>query len=144
MSIVTWLKLAGAAALLIWAYHLGGDASQAKLEALEALQSSNTAKAVLAQKAASDAEEARLNSVIAKYEATPIDPVAIGLAGRVLQYARLTECPVSQTATTAGGTGNTPTKPPGDPELERLSQAAIDACDHDAHQVIALQQAWPR
>jgi hypothetical protein len=141
---VIYVKIIVCLILFGMGFYFGGLSPKTKLEALQAAQAENTAKAVLAQKAASDAEEARLNGVIAKYEATPIDPIAVGLAGRVLQYARVADCPVSKTAAAASGTGNPAAGTASDPSFVGLAQAAVLACDHDAHQVTALQQAWPQ
>jgi hypothetical protein len=139
-----YVKIIVILGLFALGYYFGGLRSKAALEGLQAAQSSNTAKAVLAQKSASDAEETRLNGVIAKYEATPIDPVVTGLASGVYHYARIADCPVSKTSPLTSGTGNPAAGTASDPSFVGLAQAVLNACDHDAHQVIALQQAWPR
>jgi hypothetical protein len=141
---VTYVKAALYVIAFAIGFYFGGLRSKTALETVETAQSENTAKAVLAQKAALDAEEARLNGVIAKYEATPIDPIAVGLAGRVLQYARVADCPVPKAASITSGTGDTAAQSSGDASLIRLSQAVLDACAQDAAQLTALQQAWPQ
>ena len=125
-------------------FHQGGLSSTGKLEALQAAQAEGVAKAVLAERAQGAAELARVNAVLKEYENAPIDPIAIGLAQRVYQYARVASCPVSKTSTDTPGTVQPSPQPPDPQSVERALDAHIQACSADAAQLNALIEAWPR
>jgi hypothetical protein len=128
-------------AIVAGSYHVGAMAATARLEALQAAQSELTAKAVLAERASAQAESVRLNKVISDYESTPIDPVSVGVAHRVLIYAHTPSCAVPEAGSNPGGTVSTGPKPGG---LEGPLQDYIDACSRDAKRLDALIEAWPR
>src|SRR5208282_5377927 len=92
MSILTGIKIAIAAALCFWAYHLGGLSGAAKVSALELAQQAAVLKAVEAQAASTARETARLNTLVASYETTHINPVALDIGSRVYKYAAAS-CP---------------------------------------------------
>lgn len=143
---ITYAKIGAAilAVLLLFGlgYHFGGLASKTKLEASQEAQSQAVAKAVIAQQAASQAEQTRLNKVIADYEATPINPVVTGIAGRLYKY-EIRDCPVSHANANSPGTSNPSGVPGSDSTFERLSQDAFDAADRDSRKLTAIQKAWP-
>ncbi len=142
----TIAKLVGVAAICFWAYHLGGLSGKAQVAALQASQSAAVSKALQAQAATTAKQVADLQGAVAQYEQqlqTP-NPIDIGLAHRVYLFASAS-CPTVPKATTAApGTSQPSAQPTGTEELERLAQAAIDACAADAEQLSAIQQAWPR
>lgn len=145
MTPLIYAKWGGiAAAFLAWSvlcFHQGGMSSTARLEALQTAQSQLTAKAVLAERASAEAESVRLNKVISDYESTPIDPVSVGVAHRVLIYAHTPSCTVPEAGSNPGGTVPASPKPDG---LEGPLQDYIDACSRDAKRLDALIEAWPR
>jgi hypothetical protein len=132
------------AALFLWGYHLGGLASKSALEGFEASQAANTAKAVLAERAAGDKELARVNAIVKGYEDAQLSPIDDRIAERVLERA----CPAVGPVPTAGphpsGASGPSQEPRSDPEAQRLLQAVFDACEADARELTALQAAWPR
>lgn len=121
--------------------HQGAMASKTKLEGFQAAQAENTAKAVLAERASAQAESVRLNKVISDYESTPIDPVSVGVAHRVLIYAHTPRCAVPEASSNPGGVVPASPKPGG---FEGPLQDYIDACSRDAKRLDALIEAWPR
>lgn len=145
---ITYLKLGGilAAIALIFVigFRFGGMGPKAKLEGFQATQAENTAKAVLAERASAATELARVNTILRGYQDAPIDPISTGLAHRVFVYANAAGCSVSKTGANPAAVGGAGPVPHGDPELERLSQAAFDAGTHDAKELTALQAAYPR
>lgn len=128
-------------ALFFGGYHVRGMACAARYEALQASQSELTAKAVLAERASAQVESDRLHKVLSDYESTPIDPVSVGVAHRVLIYAHAPSCPVPEAGPNPGGTVS-PSPKPG--SLEGPLQDYIDACSRDAKRLDALIEAWPR
>lgn len=124
-------------------YHLGGMASKTKLEGVEAAQAENTAKAVLAERASAAAELVRVNSLLKGYQDAPPDPAVVSVGSRVLQYARIADCPMPSTGAHPAAVIGAGALPRSDPEFERLLQAAFDAADHDAKELTTLQAAWP-
>lgn len=124
-------------------YRLGGMASKTTLEGFEAAQAENTAKAVLAERASTAAELARVNAILKGYTDAPIDPVSVGLAHRVYVYAHAADCPVSGASPNPAATGSASPQPRGDPSFVGLAQRVIDACSQDAAELTALQEAWP-
>lgn len=143
MTSIKWYAIGAAfiayTAMVFW---LGSLPSKEKLDHSLAQQSATVAAALLAQRKVTDAETDRLNAVVAKYEAEPIDPIVPGTAERLHDY-EVRECALSSPAANTSGTSGTPAVPRSDPELERLSQAAFDAGAHDAKELAALQTAWP-
>lgn len=131
-------------ALFVGGWYCGSRSSKTALEGFQAAQSANTAKAVLAERASAAVELARVNTILKGYDNAPIDPVVPGIAHRVFVYANATGCAVPSPGANPGGAIAASTIPAGDPEFERLSQAAFDAAAHDAKELIALQQAWPK
>lgn len=128
-------------ALFLGGWYCGSLKSKAALDHSLAAQQATVAAALEAQQKISDAEEARLNAVIAKYETDPIDPIVPGTAQRMHDY-EVRECSVSSPSAVAGGTVIAPTVPRSDPEFERLSQATFDAAAHDSKELAAIQAAW--
>lgn len=148
MTPLLYAKL-GAAVLVVVllfgaGYRVGGLASKAALEALRAEQSSNTAKAVLAERASAAVELARVNARLKEFEDAPIDPVVTGIASRLYAYTGATECAVRGTGVTTGGTIPASGIPRGDPEAKRLSQDAFDAGSRDAKRLNLCRTVWPR
>lgn len=145
MTPLLYLKLGAALALVALlfgaGYRMGGNGARAQYEALQAAQAELTAKAVLAERASEQAESVRLNKVISDYENTPIDPVSVGVAHRVLIYANAPSCPVPSAGGNPGGTVPASPKSAG---LEDALQGYIDACSRDATRLDALIEAWPR
>jgi len=132
---MTYLKI-GAAILLIallfgGGWYCGSLKAKDQLDHTLAAQQATVAAALLAQRKISDAEEARLNAVIAKYEATPIDPIALSVGSRVFKYAAAS-CPtVPSTPTTTPGAGSAPAVPTGPGPVEQAVTDAFKACAHD-------------
>jgi hypothetical protein len=147
MTPLIYAKWGGiAAALLAWSwacFHQGGLGPTAALDRAREAQAELVARAVLAERASTAAESVRVNAILKGYEDAPIDPIVPGVAHRVLVYAGAAGCPVSGAAAAPSGAGGPSPRTPGDPGLERLFQALIDACAQDASELTALQQAWP-
>jgi len=139
-----YVKIIAALIVCGIAFYLGGLRYKAQLESLEASQAENTARAVLAERASAQTELNRVNQVVAKYEAQPIDPIALNVGSRVLEYTRIASCPVPKTATNPSGTGNAPQESPDTSAIERTLTAYSEACSQDANQLAALIAAWPR
>lgn len=145
MPIAEYAKLGGALLVVVLlfggGYHFGGLASRAAYEALRAEQSSNTAKAVLAERASAAIELARVNAVLKEYQDAPIDPVTVGIGHRVLYAACPASSPVPKAAADPGGAIITRAVAPG---VESALQGLVDACSRDAVRLNAIQAAWPR
>ncbi len=145
LSYLKWGAILGlAAALFGLGYRFGGSSARTALARFQAAQAMNTAKAVLAERAADTAETARVNAILKGYEDAPIDPVALTLGNRVLEYARVADCPVPKAG---GNTGGTPSPSPvavGPSAVGRALDALTEACAEDAAELTALQAAWPR
>lgn len=145
---LTYVKIGAVLALLgavaAGGYHFGGMASKTALEGFQAEQSANTAKAVLAERAAGAAELARVNAILKGYQDASIDPIALSVGSRVLEYARVADCPVPG----AGGhPSGTPSASPVTSSASEVGQALTDlavACSQDAAELTALQAAWPK
>lgn len=144
---MTYVKIGGIAllvlALFFGGFYLGGLKSKVTLEHSLSQQSATVAAALQAQQKISDAEETRLNGIIAKYEQTPIDPIALTLGASLHKYT-LSECPVSGPAANSSGTGSTPAVTASDGSVERATDAVFKACAQDAAELAAIQQAWPK
>jgi hypothetical protein len=125
-------------------YHFGGMASKTKLEGFQQAQSANTAKAVLAERASAAVELARVNAILKEYQDAPIDPATVSLGSRVLEYARVAECPVSSASPHPAGIVSTAAQSSGLGPIEQATQAVFDACAADAKELAALQSVWPR
>lgn len=145
---ITYLKLGGilAAIALIFVigFHFGGMGPKTKLEGFQAAQAENTAKAVLAERASAATELARVNTILKGYQDEILKPVDSTIAERVLYRACPAGSPVPSAGSHAGGTVSASPQPRGDPESQRLLQTVFDACTHDANQLTAIQQAWPK
>lgn len=145
MPVVEYAKLGGAVLVVVLlfggGYHFGGLASKTALEILRAEQSSNTAKAVLAERASAAVELARVNAILKEYQDAPIDPVTVGIGHRVLYAACPASSPVPKAATDPGRSIITRAVAPG---VESALQGLVDACSRDALRLDALQAAWPR
>jgi hypothetical protein len=140
-----WGGIAAAAlALVLGGYHFGSLSSKSKLEAVLAAQAENTAKAVLAERAAQETEQKRLQEVLAKYEQTPLDPIVAPLARRVFLYARASECPVPPNGTHSAAVIDPGPQPREDSAIERATSEVFEACARDAAQLNALIDAWPK
>jgi hypothetical protein len=131
-------------ALLGGGFYLGTLRGKSELTSLEASQAQNTAKAVLAERASAQTELDRINQVVAKYEAQPIDPIALDIGTRVFKYANTASCPVPKATADPGRAGDIPALAPGALGIEQALDAYIEACSRDAEQLGALIQAWPR
>lgn len=145
---MTYLKF-GAIGLLILVlfgggWYCGSRASKTALEGFQAAQSANTAKAVLAERASAATELARVNTILKGYQDAPIDPVALSLGSRVLNYARVADCPVPSPGPAPSGTVSAGPQPGGDGGVEQALTGVLTACAQDASELTALQQAWPR
>src|SRR5271165_4215316 len=104
-----YVKLILAALALWFAYHQGGLAGAAKVSALELAQQAAVSKAVEAQAASTARETARLNTLVASYESTPINPVALDIGSRVYKYTTAScdavpKAPANPTGTSAPAT----------------------------------------
>lgn len=128
-------------ALFFW---LGGLHSKAALEGFQAAQTENTAKAVLAERASTAAELARVNALLKGYQDEALKPVDATIAERVLYHACPAVSAVPSPGAHASGTLSPSPQPRSDPETERLLQAVFTACSADAEELTTLQQAWPR
>lgn len=124
-------------------WYFRGLKAQAAAEAVSEAQSAAVAKAVLAERASGAAELTRVNTILKGYQDAPIDPVVPGIAGRLYKY-EISSCAVPSTSPNPSGAVSPGPVPRGDPELERLSQAAFDAGAHDAKELTALQQVWSK
>lgn len=145
---IAYAKLAGILAVVVGlfglGFHFGGMGPTAALGRLQAAQSADVAKAVLAERASAAAELARVNGILRGYENAPIDPIVPGIAVRVLRAA----CPSVSQMPSAGPNASgidAPSGIPGsDPEIERLSQDAYTAGAKDAARLELCKAAWPR
>lgn len=125
-------------------FHFGGMASKTALEGFQAEQSANTAKAVLAERAAGAAELARVNAILKGYQDAPIDPIVLSTGNRVLEYARVADCPMPSASGNPGGTASAGKVPIGPSQVgQALTDLAV-ACSQDAAELTALQAAWPK
>jgi hypothetical protein len=145
---VTYVKFGaiGLLALVLFfgGWYCGSLKSKAQLDRSLAAQQATVAAALLAQRKISDAEEDRLNAVIAKYEATPIDPIALTVGTRLYKYAAAS-CSAVPTSTAAPtGVSSTPAVPSGPGPVELASDAAFKACAQDSAELAAIQAAWPK
>jgi hypothetical protein len=145
-----YVRLAAALAVFVLGFYFGSlhgakDAAQSKTayEALQAAQASNVAKAVLAERASSQAESARINTLLEAYQNAPPDPVVSSVAYRLLERT----CPAVGAVPTnpgpASGTRPASGIPRGDPEIEQLTQAALAAAGRDARRLNLCRDAWP-
>lgn len=145
---LTYIKI-GAAVVVLGvvsgaSFHFGGMASKTALEGFKAEQSANTAKAVLAERASAAAELSRVNAILKGYQDAPIDPIALSVGSRVLEYARIADCPVPAARSDSGGVASTGKVPIGPSEVgQALTDLAV-ACSQDAAELTALQAAWPK
>ncbi len=144
---ITYLKVGAIAALVaaifMAGWHLGGDSARTALAGFQAAQAEDTAKAVLAERASAAAESARLQTILKGYEDAPIDPVALTLGSRVLQYARVADCPVPKAGADPRGARSPAPLPVGPSGVGRALDALTEACAQDAAELTALQAAWP-
>lgn len=120
-------------------YRLGGMASKTTLEGFEAAQAENTAKAVLAERASTAAELARVNAILKGYTDAPIDPITVGIATRLLEHACPASGPVPSTVAVAAGIDRATAQPRNAQAVERATQSHFDACAKDAAELAALQ-----
>ncbi len=154
---IAYLKLGAGVFLVVLifgaGFHFGGlsgnakaAASKAALDGFQTAQAENTAKAVLAERAAGATESARVNAKLKEYEDAPIDPVVTGLSERV----RLATCPgatgssVPGAGGNAGGAQSARGVPASPAEVERLSDAAWAAADKDATRLNLCRDVWPK
>lgn len=145
---MTYVKF-GAIGLLVLVLFFGGWycgslKSKAALDHSLEAQQATVAAALIAQRKISDAEEARLNAVIAKYEATPIDPIALTVGSRVFKYAAASCSTVPSAPSPTPGVSKPTPIPSGPGPIEQATNAAFTACSHDANELAALQAAWPK
>lgn len=145
---MTYVKF-GAIGLLVLALFFGGWycgslKSKSQLERSLAAQSATVTAALIAQRKISEAEEARLNAVIAKYEATPIDPIALSIGSRVYKYAAASCSAMPSAGTAAPGTRDAAPIPSGPGPIESATNDAFTACAKDSAELAALQSAWPK
>ena len=130
--------------LFLSGWYCGSLKSKAALDRSLTAQSATVTAALIAQRKISDAEEDRLNAVIAKYEATPIDPIALSVGSRVYKYAAASCGAVSSPAATPTGAISPTPIPPSPGPVEQAVTAAFTACSHDANELAAIQAAWPK
>lgn len=132
------------AAVAAVAYHFGGMSAETALADFREAQSANTAKAVLAERASAAAELARVNAILKGYQDAPIDPIALSVGSRVLEYARVAACPVPAAGINPGATPSPSPVPISSSEVgQALTDLAV-ACSQDAEQLNALIAAWPK
>jgi hypothetical protein len=146
MNIWLYVKLGAGAGLLFLAYHLGGNASRAALEAQHAAQMSAVATAYQNQTLALQASEAQLEKVQNAYDAIKDvpDPVSTGLAQRVLVAAGgACRSDLPKAAAVAGGTQASPAVTGGDSGIVGRLQGLIDACTADSKQMNAMIELAP-
>lgn len=143
MTVLTYVKLIAIAVALVLAVHFKGEIDAGVLERDHAAMAESTTKALLARQAAHQVEMDRVNNLVRNYEAQAIDPVIPGLAGRLYKYT-LSQCALPAPGQTPDGTGTPSGVPRGDPEAQRLSQAAFDAGARDAGRLELCKAAWPR
>lgn len=147
--------LALAAGLIGLGYHFGAlkgaaqaDSARTALEGFQAAQAQNTAKAVLAERAAGQAELVRVNGILKGYEDAPINPVDLSLSGRLFKYtdatAHAADCPVPKAGPDPAAARDPATKPASDGAVRQATAAVFKACALDAAELSALQAAWPR
>ncbi len=145
---ITYLKVGALAALLaaifMAGWHLGGDSARTALASLQAAQAEDTAKAVLAERASAAAESARLQAILKRYDDAPIDPIALHVGDRVLEYARVAQCPVPKAGADPRGAASAAPVAFGASQVGRALDALTEACAQDAAELTALQAAWPR
>lgn len=148
MTPILYAKLGGALALIVGlfmaGYHFGGLSSKAAIEGFQASQAENTAKAVLAERVSAATELARVNTIIKGYQDAPINPATVSLGSRVLQYARVADCPLSVPSANTASPGSASPQPRGDGRVEQAVTAVFEACAQDAAELTALQAVWPR
>jgi hypothetical protein len=144
MPYVTYVKWALIAGVLAWAYHAGGNGPRAALEADHAAMAETATAALLAQRAASDAQIAKLSKVVSDYENAPPDPLAPVVAHRVLVYAA-SACrdPVPAADPVAGGTQTPAPVAVGPSRVEQALGELLTACAADAAQMRAMIEAAP-
>lgn len=143
MTVLTYVKLIAIAVALVLAVHFKGEIDKGVLERDHAAMAEGMAKALIARQTEHQAEMTRVNNLVRAYESQAIDPVVPGIAGRLYKYT-LSQCSLPTPGPAAGGT-----RPPsgvsrGDPEAQRLSQAAFDAGARDAGRLELCKAAWPR
>jgi hypothetical protein len=150
MTPLGYIKIALAALILggtFWfGYRTGSVHGTAALEALQAAQAENTAKAVLAERASAAVESARVQAKLKEYENAPIDPLVPGIVRRVFLNACPAGGPVPSAAAAPGGTGEAGGVPAGDQGAQRLyelAQAAADAAARDAARLDLCRSVWP-
>jgi hypothetical protein len=148
MGWITVLKCGAIAAVLVGlfacGYHMGSANGRADVEALRAAQAAAVAKAVLAEKAASDAEHARQAGIIEDYEHALLHPVDLHIGRRLLVAACPGAAAVPETGPNPGSFGDPAAVAGGDPGLGPAIDRVIAACRDDASQLSALIEAWPR
>lgn len=151
MSILAAIKAAlilGFLALVFYGGDRVGSAhATAALEAFQAAQAENTAKAVLAERAAGAAESVRVREKLKEYENALPDPVVPGIAHRVFLYANASGCPLPSAATPPSGTvpaGRVPAGDQGSERLLELAQAAAAAAARDAARLNLCREVWPK
>lgn len=143
MTVVTWIKVIVIAAALWLAFYLGTLKETAALEKDHADMAEATTKALLAEQAKSATELDRVNQIVRKYEAQPIDPVVAGVARRLFKYT-IQDCPMSAAGRDASGAAAASGVPGGNPEVERLTQQAFDAGARDSARLELCKATWPR
>ncbi len=144
MSWFTCVKLAAIAAVLAFAYRLGGNGPRAALAGFQASQAQATAKAVLAERASAAAELARVNGILKEYQDEKLNPIVPGIAVRLLERACPANRSLPEASANPGRARSAAKEPAGDGSVERATQAVFEACAQDAAQLSALQAAWPR
>ena len=136
--------LLAAIALVAIGYRQGGNSARTALEAFQAAQAENTAKAVLAERAAGKAELDRVNTVLARYQNETLHPVDLHIGQRLLVAACPTVGPVPEPHANTGATESAPEIADIDPRLGPAIDRVIADCQADALTLSALQAAWPR
>lgn len=145
---LTYIKIGAAVAVLAAvaaaSFHFGGMTSKTALADFQAEQSANTAKAVLAERASAAIELARVNAILKGYQNAPIDPIALSIGSRVLEYARIADCPVPAARGNPGAAPSPSKVPIGPSEVGQALDDLAVACSQDAAELTALQAAWPK
>lgn len=144
MSVLAYVKFALIAAACLWMYHLGAEAGTTRVAEMQSSQAMNTAKAVLAERASDENELNRVNALVANYETTPINPIALTVGSRVFKYASAASCAVPKTTAAAGGTSGSAGVSVGPSEVEQRLSEYIQACSRDAERLSAVIAAWPQ
>ena len=136
--------LAAVIGLFSAGFYMGGERSKTALESFKEAQAQNTAKAVLAERAAQQTEFDRVNKIVEDYQNAQITPVGVTVVSRLLQSACPANGAVSQTSPAPGGVAGAGQE---SSQTGRIAEALTDyiaACSDDARRLNAVLAAWPK